>query len=117
MSDERTCRTCACVFKIEKPRIMPAGANKQEWDAMPAEMWVCRLDPPFLSPTPNGAVLGQRPTNPESVCWHYRLPGTLPGDDNDKYCSAEFVDATNRKHVCNRARGHGGLHAGDGASW
>ena len=45
---ERTCRTCACVWRIEKPKLMPPNMTAKEWDAIPSEQWMCRLDPPLV---------------------------------------------------------------------
>jgi hypothetical protein len=42
---------------------------------------ICRLNPPALVATPNGIQIMQAPTQGFMSCWHYREPGTLPGDD------------------------------------
>lgn len=78
--DPRTCRNCACVYKIERPAIMPANMDKREFDTMPKEQWVCRLNPPMIANTPKGPALVQMPTNPESVCWHWVPEDFLPGE-------------------------------------
>jgi len=80
--DARTCKTCACVFVIERPAVQPPGMDAQTWDNMPREQYVCRLNPPVPMQTPKGLQAVQMPTTPGSVCWQWRAVGTLPGDQH-----------------------------------
>jgi len=74
----RCCRKCACALAIDKPAMQLPGMTRQQYDAMPAQQWVCRWLPPSISSIPG--VLTQVPVHPDGVCWQFKLKGTLPGD-------------------------------------
>jgi len=66
------------VWKIEKPTLQPPGMTREQFDALPSEQWVCRLNPPYVDPLARRAV--QSPTYPGLVCWQWRPEKTLPGE-------------------------------------
>jgi hypothetical protein len=77
----RTCVTCACSWLIEPPKIPTAQqlmANPGLATAKPVR--ICRLNPPALMMTAEGPKLSQAPTADYMSCWHWKPPGTLPGD-------------------------------------
>jgi hypothetical protein len=77
----RTCLTCACAYVIEPPRVSTAQqlqANPHLASAKPVRL--CRLNPPTFLMTEQGPKLMQQPVADYMSCWHWKPPGTLPGD-------------------------------------
>jgi hypothetical protein len=98
MTDERvngrTCVTCACAFVIEPPRVPTAEQLQADPNIVNRKpVRVCRLNPPTVIftevMTPQGPRtvqrLAQAPTDDYFSCWHWKEPGTLPGDDMPPY--------------------------------
>jgi len=77
----RTCLTCACMWKIEPPRIQ-TELNKPAPAPAPTVL-VCRLNPPLWMPDPKDPQkfqVVQQQTMPYMSCWQWVPEGTLPGD-------------------------------------
>ena len=87
----RTCETCACMFRVEPPRV-PTAAQ------LAKAVMICRLNPPVmmrfqLPPQVAGGQpvvvdkLMQPQTDSYFSCWHWKAAGTLPGDSgrNDSF--------------------------------
>lgn len=77
----RTCRTCACSYLVEPPKVPTAQqlAADPKIAERPAVL-ICRLNPPVLLSTPMGLKPMQGPTEYHVSCWSWRKPGSLPGD-------------------------------------
>lgn len=78
----RTCVTCACAWLAEPPKVPTAQEllnNPALAHAKPQR--ICRLNPPYFLATEQGPRLMQQITADHMSCWHWRAPGTLPGDD------------------------------------
>lgn len=77
----RTCETCACMWKAEPPRVPTAAQLAENPDLLTAKtVMVCRLNPPMLVHTAAGPKVMQQPTQGYMSCWHWKPQGTLPGD-------------------------------------
>lgn len=77
----RTCATCACAWLMEPPKVPTAQQllnNPGLAIAKPQRL--CRLNPPMFIATQEGAKLMQQVTADYMSCWHWKPPGTLPGD-------------------------------------
>lgn len=82
--ESRTCATCAVSFLITPPRIDTRTRLEKDSKPLPipAPIRICRLEPPKTAFDANGQAAGyvQQPVYDANVCWHWRRPGTLPGD-------------------------------------
>jgi len=86
----RTCVTCACAYVVEPPKVPTAAQLKADPEMLTRKpMRICRLNPPTIVHVtvagPDGAPrtqpkLMQAPTDDYFSCWHWKPPGTLPGD-------------------------------------
>lgn len=77
----RTCASCACAYLIEPPKVPTADQLRQNPGLLTAKkQWICRLNPPALVMTAEGPKLMQQLTADYMSCWHWKSPGTLPGD-------------------------------------
>lgn len=77
----RTCVTCACAYLAEPPKVPTAQQllnNPGLATAKPQRL--CRLNPPMFIATQEGPKLMQQITADYMSCWHWKPPGTLPGD-------------------------------------
>lgn len=74
----RVCANCACMYVLEPPRIQ-TDINRPAPPPTPT-LYICRLNPPQLLNTPEGPRLQQQQTFQFMSCWHWKHPGTLPGD-------------------------------------
>jgi len=80
--ESRTCATCAVSILVTPPKIERPPSRRDAAPApIPRPVRICRLNPPrpqFI----NGeyAGLSQDPVMDAHVCWHWKKPGTLPGD-------------------------------------
>ena len=95
----RTCETCACMFRVEPPRVPTAAQLAMDPDfANRKAVMICRLNPPVmmrfqLPPHVAGGQpvvvdkLMQPQTDSYFSCWHWKAAGTLPGDSgrNDSF--------------------------------
>jgi len=82
--ESRTCATCAVSFLFDPPRIQADPRAKAPPPVM-APLRICRLNPPMSVQVqvPGGGVkmdLVQQVVRDGNTCWHWRLPGTLPGE-------------------------------------
>lgn len=78
MSEERTCRNCACSIVIKHPQLL----NQT--------VMLCRRNPPFIIQQQGAKGVEQglthAPTSPELTCFDgWRPEGTLPGSRFYKY--------------------------------
>lgn len=77
----RTCVNCACSWLMEPPKVPTAGQLRDNPALLTAKpVRICRLNPPQLMITERGAQLAQQVTADYMSCWHWKRPGTLPGD-------------------------------------
>jgi hypothetical protein len=88
----RTCLTCACMYKVEPPRVPTAAQLAADPDfANRKPILICRLNPPTMvrfefppaipgGPTTIANKLMQAQTDEYFSCWHWKPAGTLPGD-------------------------------------
>lgn len=77
--ESRTCASCAVSLLVTPPRIQTRERNVQAMEPYR----ICRLHPPQPVIDPQtGKVQGisQGPVYDAHVCWHWKRPGTLPGD-------------------------------------
>lgn len=105
----RTCASCACSFLIKAPQIQPIGVTKEQFDKM-HDVRVCRLNPPRTVNTPDGPRPFQEPVANDNVCWQWRIPGCIPGEDNHEATwriarEAGPIPAAPPKEVCKEPRG------------
>lgn len=79
--ESRTCATCAVSLLVTPPRVQVDPRAKVVPPMKPYR--ICRLHPPQPVIDPQtGTVQGisQGPVYDAHVCWHWKRPGTLPGD-------------------------------------
>lgn len=77
----RTCDTCACMYRIEPPKVPTAQQLQENPGLLTAKpVLICRLNPPVIVATERGSRLMQQPTEGYISCWHWKAAGTLPGD-------------------------------------
>lgn len=79
--NDRTCKTCACAWVAEPPKVPTAQQLQENPDLLTGKPTrICRLNPPAFLMTQGGAKLMQQVTADYMSCWHWKPPGTLPGD-------------------------------------
>jgi hypothetical protein len=84
----RTCATCSCAYLVKPPAVPTAEQLRVNPGLVTAKpQLLCRLNPPIMMLAPPTAPgqppqmkLMQAPTEPYMSCWHWKEPGTLPGD-------------------------------------
>jgi hypothetical protein len=77
----RTCATCACAWVAQPPTVPTAQQLQENPDLLTAKPTrICRLNPPTFVMTQRGSTLMQQVVADYMSCWHWKPPGTLPGD-------------------------------------